>query len=483
VSTAIRGGASPGRRAVTLAVAVVVLVLLAVGGTFLPAQPATFRSSPLPVVGRTSLTCTPAVFPGARGYLAAAALRQAPGRTGTLTGTQVGGAALGLRLSEQGRATLLPGPAQPTILQGEGVMATAASAMMFSRATSGSLTGLMAAPCGVPDTDHWFVGVGASQDNRTDLVLTNPDEGEAEVDLRFYGRTGLVVVPGSPGLVIEGRSSRTVSLDSLVEVEGPLTVAVRAGRGRVAAMALDRRSDDLRPRGADWQPSSVAPTSEVVIPGVPEGAGRRELVVVNPGSERAEVAVELLGIEGPFVPVGAEGLVVAPESTTTVDLTAGLGGLAGNVRIRSTRPVTAAVHALSAESGDEPDLAVSPAGRPINRAGIVPLATVDGLDSEFTLSNAGPAPATVSYEVFDYAGRSLRTDDITIIPGGSATRRLTSPAPSYLVVRAPAGSSVYGALSYTGTIGGAAGLATMPITSPDQAATAPQVRFDPSLGR
>jgi hypothetical protein len=145
--------------------------------------------------------------------------------------------------------------------------------------------------------------------------------------------------------------------------------------------------------------------------------------------------------------------------------------------------VTAAIHALSAEAGDEPDLAVSSAGRPINRAGIVPLATVDGLDSEFTLSNAGSAQATVTYEVFDYAGRSLRTDDITIIPGGSATRRLTSPAPSYLVVRAPAGSSVYGALSYTGSIGGAAGLATMPITSPDQAATAPQVRFDPSLGR
>ena len=46
----------------------------------------------------------------------------------------------------------------------------------------------------------------------------------------------------------------------------------------------------------------------MVLPGVPEGAGARELVVVNPGSERAEVGVEVLGIEGPFAPIGAETL-------------------------------------------------------------------------------------------------------------------------------------------------------------------------------
>ena len=56
-----------------------------------------------------------------------------------------------------------------------------------------------------------LIGVGATAAYRTDLVLTNPDAGQAEVDLRFYGRNGLVVVPGSPGLVIEGGSTRTIS--------------------------------------------------------------------------------------------------------------------------------------------------------------------------------------------------------------------------------------------------------------------------------
>ena len=206
-------------------------------------------------------------------------------------------------------------------------------------------------------------------------------------------------------------------------------------------------------------------------------------MVVNPGTERAEVAVELLGIEGPFAPAGAEALVVPPESTATVDLAAGLAGQAGNVRLTSTLPVTAAVQSVSAVPDEEPDLAVQPAVAPVNRAGIVPLAIVGGLDAEFTLGNAGTAAANVSFEVFSYAGASLRRDDIVIIPGGSATRRLTSPAPAFLVVRAPIGSAVYGGVNYTGSVGGAAGLTSVPITSPDRAGPAPQATFDPSLGQ
>ncbi len=137
-------------------------------------------------------------------------------------------------------------------------------------------------------------------------MLTNPDAGQAEVDLRFYGRNGLVVVPGSPGLVIDGGSSRTVSLDTLVTVEGPLTVSVRASTGRVSAVALARRSVDFEPTGADWQLSAVAPARSVVIPGIPEGAGTRTLVVANPGTDRATVSVNVLGVDGAFAPAGAE---------------------------------------------------------------------------------------------------------------------------------------------------------------------------------
>ncbi len=325
-------------------------------------------------------------------------------------------------------------------------MATAATAMMFSQARSGSLSGLMAAPCTPPNTEHWFVGVGASADYRTELVLTNPDDGQAEVDLRFYGRNGIVVVPGSPGLIIDGRTSRTVSLQSLVEVEGPLTVSVRASEGRVSAMALDRRSAGTQPQGADWQSSSVSPTATMIIPGVPEGAGARELVVANPGPDRAEVGVEVLGIEGAFAPIGAETLVVPPESTASVGLTGGLAGQSGSIRLTSTQPVTAAVHAVSSVQGARPDLSVQPAVAPLSRTGVVALASIEGVDAEFVLSNGGAEEAQLSFEVLSYEGVRLRTDDVTLIGGGTSSRRITSPAPAYLVVRAPPDAAIFGSV-------------------------------------
>ena len=49
-----------------------------------------------------------------------------------------------------------------------------------------------------------------------------------------------------------------------------------------------------------------------------------------------------------------------------------------------------------------------------------------------------------------------------LIGGGTATRRLTSPAPAYLVVRTPPDAAVYGSVTYTWPTGDVAGLASVP---------------------
>ena len=175
----------------------------------------------------------------------------------------------------------------------------------------------MAAPCLAPGTSHWFSGVAATEDDRTELILTNADDAQAQVDLRFYGPAGRVVVPGSPGLVVEARSTRSVSLTSLVRAVGPLGVLVQSSQGRVSAVAKRTRSDGRTPIGADWQVPAGAPATTVVIPGVPEGVGGRQLVVTNPTERRASVQVQVLGLQGPYAPSGAEVIELAPESTGT----------------------------------------------------------------------------------------------------------------------------------------------------------------------
>lgn len=482
------------RSALSLVVAAVALVVIGGGGSLLSAQTATFRPTPIALVGRTSTVCT--VGPAEAGSstdISAVVIRQAPGRAGTLTGTPVGQTEPTLTLTEQGQGRVLAGRTTSELLTGEGVMATASSGEVFSRGTSGAQQGLMAAPCGPPSTEHWLVGVGASSTARSELILTNPDDAQAEVDLQFFGEDGEVVVPGSPGVVVDAHASRTVSLESLVSKEGPLTVSVRASNGRVSAVARDQRSADLDPAGADWHTSAVAPTTQLVIPDVPEGDGTRELLVVNPGTSPAEVTVQVLAESGPFAPVGAETIEVRPSSTASVDLAPGLVGQSGGIRLSSNRPITASVVSASLRADGAPDFAVQSATPGLVRTGVVALATgpasdskpgdSGAIDSELVLSNGADKETTVAIEVLSYAGVSLRTDDVLIGGRSTSTRRLNLDGPAYLVVRVTDGADVHGGVVYSQPDGVVAGLATVSLTSPDVASRAPVVVNDPAVGR
>ena len=350
----------------------------------------------------------------------------------------------------------------------------------------------MAAPCGAPATEHWFVGVGAEAAARSELVLTNPDDAQAEVDLQFFGARGEVVVPGSPGIIVEARASRTIALESFAAVRGPLSVSVNATIGRVAAVARDLRSTNLQPAGADWHTSAVAPATRLVIPDVPAGEGPRQLTVTNPGGTLARVQVEVLAQTGSFPPAGAETLEVPPGSTATVDLAPGLVGQDGGVRLQSDQPVTGAVISTLTRPGAAPDLAVQSATPPLVRTGVVALATGDGagsgagaapVDSELVLSNDADRAVTVSFEVLSHEGVSLRSDDVLIGGNSTSTRRLALDPPAYLVVSVPDGSSVHGGVVYSQLEGAVAGLTSVSLTSPDVASRAPAVVLDPAVGR
>lgn len=484
----------------SLLIAAVALAVIGVGGSLIGAQSATFYPSPIPVVGPTSTVCTVgAAEPGSSTAVAAAVIRQAPGREGTLTATSIGESTPTLTLTEQGRGRLLTDPSTSAVLRGEGVMATASSGQVFGTGASGPQGGLMAAPCTVPGTEHWFVGVGANATERSELILTNPDDSQAEVDLQFFGPQGLVVVPGSPGVIVEANGSRTISLESLVQVPGPLSVSVSASVGRVTAVTRDLRSKSLKPDGADWHLSAVMPGNEVIIPDVPEGEGTRELVIANPGTRRAEVGVQVLGQLGAFAPAGAETVEVPPESTAAVDLAPGLAGVSGAIRLVSDEPVTGSVRSSSLREGAQSDIAIQSATPALVRTGVVALATAepndtatggrtdsaagDSTDSELILSNASDVATTVSFEVVSYDGVSQRQDDVLIGPHSTSTRRLNTPALSFLVVRVLDGSAVHGGVVFSQPDGAIAGLASVSLTSPDVASRAPDVVIDPSVGR
>jgi hypothetical protein len=514
------GGAehtSPRRRIAAVLAGVAGVVLIGGGGALLTPQAPSVPAARVPLVGRTTLICTPTVpadttpsaSPGpsdssspadspspsaepsspspspnaATTTVSAVTVTQPGGRTGTLTVTPLGSPKAALTVEQPGKGDQLSDAGTPVVLAGDGAMATSSSGALLSIGSQGTDAGLASAPCLTPATAHWFSGLGATDTDRTDLVLTNPDDTQAEVDLRFYGRDGRVVVPGSPGLVVQAHSSRTVSLTSLVHAQGPLGLAIQASEGRVAAVARRSRTTGLTPAGVDWQVPSSSPSTTTLIPSVPGDEGGRELVVTNPTASRTAVTVEVLGLQGPYAPAGADSMELPAESSATVDLAPGLAGEAGSIRLTSDQPVTGAVISTSQRTGARADLAVQSAAVPLVRTGVSALATADSVDAELSLSNGGPTDTPVTFEVLSLDGVVLRSDDILLTPGTTATRRLNSPAPSYVVVRVPAGSAVVGGVVLTQPDGNIAGLATIPLTSPDLASRAPSTRPDPAVGR
>jgi hypothetical protein len=483
----IRGLTLPRRRVIALGAVLVALLFIVGGGTLLGQERAASNAGRTPLVGRTTTICTtsaaPSGEPAGKTEISAVSVREAPGRTGLLTGSTIKSKPSELKLTEPGKGAQQSGVTSPVVISADGSMASASSAVIVGDVMDGPEVGLKAAPCLAPATSHWFSGLGATDADRTDLILSNPDDAQAQVDLRFYGRSGRVAVPGSPGVLIRGHESRTVSLSSLVEVEGVLSVAVQASEGRVTAVAKRTQTDQLKPAGVDWQIPSASPSTVVVIPGVPEGPGERELVVTNPSRTRARVAVQVLGFQGPYEPSGAASLDVPPESTAAVSLEDGLARQAASVKLTSNLPVTGSVTSTSRRGGAGIDLAVQSAAVPLIRSGVSAVATSNVADSELIVSNSGDGDVQLSFEVLSYEGVRLRTDDVVLGPNSTATRRLNSPAPSYLVVKVPDDSSIVGGVVLTQPDRDVAGLATIPLGSPDLASRAPATRPDYSVGQ
>ena len=473
-----------GRRAIVLGAALLALLVILGGGTLLRAEAPALQASYSPQVGRTTMICTatPPLSGRTKSEVSAVALRQEPDRSGSLSASRLDTKPIALKLSEPGKGAPPFQTDASIVIAADGAMATASSAVIVDDVKTGTEAGLKAAPCLAPATTHWFSGLGATDEDRTDLILSNPDDAQAQVDLRYYGRSGRIAVPGSPGVVIRGHDTRPVSLTKL-QGESPVSVAVQASQGRVTAVAKRTQTSQIKPAGVDWQLPSTSPAKVVLIPGVPAGEGNRQLVVTNPNNSRATVDVHVLGFQGPYTPSGAGSVDVPPEGTATVNLQPGLAGEAAGIKLTSDVPVTGAVVSTSRRSGAGSDLAVQSAAAPLIGSGVSALATTNLADTELIISNGGDADAQVSFEVFSYEGVTLRTADVVLAANSTATRRLNSPAPSYVVVKVPEDSSVVAGVVLTQPNRDVAGLATIPLSSPDVASRAPVTRPEYGAGR
>lgn len=241
--------------------------------------------------------------------------------------------------------------------------------------------GLASQPCLGPDTTWWFVGGGSTAGRESQLVLVNPESTPAELEVAISGPDGPVSTPRLRGIVVEPRSRVVVRLSREAPRLPGATWRVTVRQGRVMAAVSDRESDGFVPRGADWIPASVDPSTRVLIPGVAGGPGGRQLLIHAPGDLAATVRVRLITAAGSFVPAATPEIEVPGGSVVSVDLDSALQGDDATVDLQSDLPIVAGVRqrhpGVDASAGSLEDISFSAGAALISDS-----AAVTGLPAE-----------------------------------------------------------------------------------------------------
>lgn len=334
------------------------------------------------------------------------------------------------------------------VVAARGPLAAGLEVEQVTRGETGAERGFAGLRCEAPTTQSWFVGGSTVVGDVTKLVLVNADDTPAVVDVAVF--TGSGPADGRPGrgLVVPPRTRAAVELDALAPDRDLLALHVQTRRGRVAAAVRHVRFDGRVPRGVDWVPQAVPPAREVVVPGLPQGPGRRTVLVTNPGVDDTVVSIELTTGDGQFVPAGLDAVEVPAGTTVAKEVTALLQDGPAAARVRSDGgPVLAGGFVYDAQTGPVRELAYAGSAVPLTGVAVLTDLVINRPTESALLLSAlaqdaavevtpvaivgRPGPLPASKRVAIPAGRTTALRLSTFLPPG-ATGRLAvevRPAP------------------------------------------------------
>jgi len=336
-------------------VAAVVLLAAGTGVVSAVESPAQRRGGPqaVEVVGATAVC--PEVKQQAGLYDTRVSVGSAPLPAGR---QETDGHIVGMQLRDTTKTTSIPitDPGQVAVGLGasvadDGVVVTATGALatgleaeQVARVNDGRFRGLANLRCEPPKRDAWFVGTNTGLTDASMLVLANVDDSPATVDVTAFGLTGRVDPRPGQGITVAPHSRSAIPLDTLVPNQFGIVVNVRSRQGRVVAALRDARYASSTPLGFDYVPQALPPASQVVVPGLPQGPGVRELTVGNPTGDDTTVSLQVTLRDGQFVPSGLDALAVPAGKSILVDLTRFTNSSPLAVRLTSSgAPVVAGV--------------------------------------------------------------------------------------------------------------------------------------------
>jgi len=164
-----------------------------------------------------------------------------------------------------GRATLFEVD-DPTGKLEQGSQLLSASQLQLQNAAN--FSGLLAASCEQPAAEHWFVGGDTTVGREALMVVVNPSQVDAQIDIAAFSNGGQVKVDGLAGLSVPAGRTLIVPLASSLVNQATLTLRLTASGGAVAAWIQQRVVRGTIPGGSDFIAPSTELAKSLVIPGL-----------------------------------------------------------------------------------------------------------------------------------------------------------------------------------------------------------------------
>jgi hypothetical protein len=249
---------------------------------------------------------------------------------------------------------------------GEGSLAPGLIADQWGRDPGGQGRGMASTACAPAASQFWFVGGGAIAGRQTRIVLVNPDDTAAVVDVLVYGPDGLIDAPAGRGLVVKGQDRLVARLDVLAPGVTATAVQVLARTGRVGASVDDEQQSGLATVGTDWIPQAAAPATRVYVPGVINGDGARVLSVAAPGEDDAIVNIRVIDADGTYAPAERSRVEVTANSVVTLDMAPVLDKKPATLELTSDVPIVAGMRQFFGGRNAQDETAFSAGAQPFS---------------------------------------------------------------------------------------------------------------------
>lgn len=350
-------------------------------------------------------------------------------------------------------------------VEAQGKLAAGVAAEALTSARRDELHGYSTAACTAPQREHWFVGGSGGEGKRGTLVLSNPSNVGAVVDVDVWTENGPIDAAATQDISVPSTSQRILLLDALAPDSAQVAVHVSTERGKVAAAMQLRETSDGEARGLSYVPAAQAPAEELVVPGV-TGAGKSSLQLFNPGEIDAIVELEYLGANGPFAPAGQNVVTVPGGGVLTVPLKQVNGPIA--VAVSSDEPVTAAVRSKR-NSEELPDVAFTAATAPLTGPAAALLGKAnDDFTSSLLISSVAKTPSRADIQLLDNDGKVVDEQTVDVAPGATVAteiEKVDNASYTFAVIRPADPGALVAARQVYGSADDGAFIDVMPVTT------------------